>query len=585
MDTTTADFQFERNLTSQICELVDTPRALAVHLLLANGEYGQLLALTTDPGMYDSSSAFADDHLVTELMRKSLAMPSGIDTEQVCITSFLESEKHCRETNERFYTESTVEPPWFDRCRKIVSKILGPLTVDVLNEIEVSIKHGSGASVGVSGDKLVVSNKYDCIPSITKELLPFAKALMGQSWAEYRPEVELVKGSSFFTVPKNAKTDRGCATEPLLNMMLQQGIGAYLRRRLALFGVDITNQGINQAWASLAHELRLATLDLSSASDLISCGLLYRLLPERWLHLLDLARSKYMQLPDGGYIELEKFCTMGNGFTFPLETLLFHACMLSVIAKGDQWACSTYGDDMVCRQKDVPVVLAALDYLGFRVNVKKSCLAGRFFESCGTDWFDGSNVRAFYLRKDPNDLVPYSVSAANSLRLYAKRRLNGVACDGRFQAIWEGLFVSAPFVWRKCRVPLSLGDCGFLSTVAEAGASLVSSDDGWERTYKCRRIRLQPKYTEKRSQGVVLAALAGADRRVSLQPLATVAINCMLLPNGTYRSDWMRTIALSLRSLGRQNPSLGREPQRGIYSLSRPSWAHVLEWAEGFEWC
>jgi hypothetical protein len=578
------NFQFERNLTQQVCQFVDTPRALTVHLLVENEEYGQLLGLTTEQRYYESHRQFADDHLVTEILRKSMSMPTGIDKAGACLASFLEGEIHCRETNDRMYGDWK-EPPWFNRFRANVSRILGPLSKHALQRIHSLSKHGSGASVGVSGDQLTASKKYDAIPSCTGELLPLAKAIMGEAWAEYRPELELVKGCKFFTVPKNAKTDRGCATEPLLNMMLQQGIGRYLKSRLRKFGVDISDQSINQSWASLAYDLNLATIDLSMASDLIATGLVFRVLPDEWLHLLDLARSKYMELPDGSVIELEKFSSMGNGFTFGLETLLFFALLLTVVPARDHWSCSAYGDDLICHQRYAAEVLTGLEQLGFKVNVKKSCLAGSFFESCGTDWFKSQPVRPFYLRKDETDLVPYPVSAANMLRLYSQRISSMRCCDSRWMPLWKSLVKQAPKEWRCCRTPSSLGDSGIISSISEARPR-VCRKGGWEEGYLCRRIRLTPTVVDRRTRGVLFAAQARTSQEEILPEIARPTINSVGSRFMGSCVSGMRHLAWAFQRLdGNQMPTGGREPVRGLYRLARPSMVRVLDWTEGLEWC
>lgn len=582
MDTSLQNLQFECNLAQQLCELVNSPRALTVSLLLRNGEFGQYMGLSLDPQSYSNTSAFADDYLVTEILRKSPNLPLGIDRVASCITSFEDSEKRCSETNDLFYNMAVL-PGWVERLKKNVARILGPLDKHALDQIFRGVTHGSGASVGVSGYGMVVSDKYDAIPTCTQDLLPFAQVLLGEQWCLYRPEVRLVQGNEFFTVPKNAKTDRGCATEPLLNMYLQQGIGRYFKRRLKQFGVDISDQSINQSWASVAQELGLATIDLSMASDLISCGLMFRILPERWLHLLDLARSKYMKRLDGTWTELEKFSTMGNGFTFGLETIVFYAVLMTVVPPSEHCVISAYGDDLICPQRWAREVLNALEYLGFKVNGEKSCLAGNFFESCGTDWFNGQSVRPFYLRRDEDDLVPYHVSAANSLRLYAKMRLCDVACDVRFRHIWKGLLVTAPRVWRNCRVPPQLGNSGFISTAEEAGA-VWASTDGMEPVTRCRRIRLIPEYAEKRTFGVLLAALAGAsDSETWLRLDSEASYRVGATDSTRLPGEVAIAIANFLRDSD-SSESRGKEPMRGLYGLSRPGWATIDRWPDGFEW-
>jgi hypothetical protein len=99
---------------------------------------------------------------------------------------------------------------------------------------------------------------------------------------------------------------------------------------------------------------------------------------------------------------------MGNGFTFPFQTLLFasivHACyrLLGIPLKFDDDGPSNFGvfgDDIIVRSDAYEFVCQALRVLGFVVNDGKSFNSGHFRESCGEDWWMGHNVRGLYIRK------------------------------------------------------------------------------------------------------------------------------------------------------------------------------------------
>jgi len=197
-------------------------------------------------------------------------------------------------------------------------------------------------------------------------------------------------------VPKNAKTHRTIVKEPVLNTMIQLALGDHIAGRLQAFGLGTRDQSINQGLAcagSITGEY--ATLDLSSASDTISTELVYELLPFEWADLLDSARSRKVKL-DGVVINQEKFSSMGNGFTFPLETLIFWA--LSSSASDDDFA-SVYGDDIICSTSSVTAVKRILTACGFSINEKKSYWAGPFRESCGGDYLRGIDIRPLYQKK------------------------------------------------------------------------------------------------------------------------------------------------------------------------------------------
>lgn len=197
-------------------------------------------------------------------------------------------------------------------------------------------------------------------------------------------------------VPKNAKTYRTVMTEPTLNTLVQGAYGRWIADRLRRIGQDINDQTRNQRmarWGSLTGEL--ATLDLSSASDTISTELVAHLLPYDWFSALDSCRTKTALDGDTQY-RLEKFSSMGNGFTFPLQTLIFWA-LASSCNQSDKDV-SVYGDDIIVPVTHIADILATFDACGFILNKDKSYWTGPFRESCGADYYFGVNVRPFYFK-------------------------------------------------------------------------------------------------------------------------------------------------------------------------------------------
>jgi len=101
-------------------------------------------------------------------------------------------------------------------------------------------------------------------------------------------------------------------------------------------------------------------------------------------------------MPDGKWVFNEKFSSMGNGFTFELETMIFWAAISSV----SDGLISVYGDDLIIESAYYHDVISALDLLGFTPNGEKSFYQGKFRESCGADYWDGNEVRPCYLKSD-----------------------------------------------------------------------------------------------------------------------------------------------------------------------------------------
>jgi hypothetical protein len=85
---------------------------------------------------------------------------------------------------------------------------------------------------------------------------------------------------------------------------------------------------------------------------------------------------------------------MGNGFTFPLETLIFWSLAAACCPQDSD--ATAYGDDLIVPTECYPLLVEVLVALGFVVNLTKSYHTGPFRESCGKDYFRGTDVRPYY---------------------------------------------------------------------------------------------------------------------------------------------------------------------------------------------
>jgi hypothetical protein len=214
-------------------------------------------------------------------------------------------------------------------------------------------------------------------------------------------KVRIVDNNIINFVPKTVKTERTIAVEPLLNGYIQKGIDVEMRNRLKRVGIDLNDQTKNQRMARegsvLSQDDPYATIDLSSASDSISIELCRYLLPEGWFRLLDETRSKSYSI-DGVLRPYQKFTTMGNGFCFPLETLIFASlCNTACLEMDNPTDFTVYGDDIIVRSSVAARVLELLRVCGFKANASKTFVKGPFRESCGADWFEGKDVRPISL--------------------------------------------------------------------------------------------------------------------------------------------------------------------------------------------
>jgi len=211
-----------------------------------------------------------------------------------------------------------------------------------------------------------------------------------------------------------------------MNIYLQLGVGSVLKKRLAAAGCDLRSQEKNQQLALLGSQNtipdfeRPATVDLEMASDTLAIELVRELLPEDWFYLLSDLRSPFGLQADGSVRKWAKFSSMGNGYTFELESLIFYALVCSTVEyfHGSLEYVSVFGDDIILPHYWYPMVRECLQFAGFRINNEKSFVAGPFRESCGADYFEGTAVRPFYLKrqiKSRKDLI----FLTNSLVVFA----------------------------------------------------------------------------------------------------------------------------------------------------------------------
>lgn len=227
--------------------------------------------------------------------------------------------------------------------------------------------------------------------------------------------VKLISGNRVTFVPKDATTDRAIAIEPSGNVMLQLGVGSYIKTRLTGWGINLTSQAKNRAFAkqgSYDEDNSYCTIDLRMASDTLSLETVRTLLPSDWFTYMDNIRSSVgtLKTSDGPKeILYEKFSSMGNGFTFELESLIFFALTLASMRfegfEGNhQNDISVFGDDVICRKQYTASVISSFEFFGFEINRDKSFISGNFRESCGQDYVFGHDVRPFFLKRKVSSL-------------------------------------------------------------------------------------------------------------------------------------------------------------------------------------
>jgi len=338
--------------------------------------------------------------------------------------------------NERVGEIQKVSPPSqaldrriVDNARYFVTNILERFTssfdeLAIQQPLEMSYlwsnwRFGPGASNGVKGshaaDKIwqAMTCTALCEPLVHKlrSYSPYFASRDGQQGVSGTTQVE---GSKLTTVPKNEDTERTIAIEPSGNMCLQLAAGMYLEGALRHIGLDIRNQQQKNIAMAKRGSISgdVATLDLKSASDMISIDLVRALLPGVWFDLLMKLRSPTITIPgdgkagdSGSQVELHMISTMGNGFTFPLMTLIIVALIYGFrcIRGGPtlylDWSNTcVFGDDIIIPTNEYSGFVEVLTKAGLIVNNEKSYSEGSFRESCGGDFLNGVDITPFYVK-------------------------------------------------------------------------------------------------------------------------------------------------------------------------------------------
>lgn len=450
-------------LAKEILSNLQTPLSNQMLASLSQGP-NALVSTSVDPKGYASAEDFRRDYLATEMFSKYPKWDLGIDRQKVALEKFKESEDQCRITNTRFrsprawpYGTAAVV---HTACRKI-QELLGPFN---WNEAVLGFDFGPGSTTRLPRKRSDRYYKFSGIPEVSHNCLPLADAalsyfkLWGQSVKGLGKPLVVCQGNKVVTVPKNAKTDRVIAIEPCMNIFIQKGIGGVIRRRLRKVGINLNDQSKNQELARAGSiDDDLVTIDLSSASDTISYEVVKALLPPDWFDALCACRSEKGVLPSGEVVLYRKFSSMGNGFTFELESLIFWAicsAVRSLNGESDR-RLAIYGDDIIVPTGMAAELVTMLQFFGFTVNTKKSHLSGPFRESCGKHFFLGDDVTPIYVRESV-DSYPRYIWLCNQLKRWSWNRVYGL--DPLLKGSWDLSRSQLSGFWSKPLIPDGMGD-------------------------------------------------------------------------------------------------------------------------------
>lgn len=438
-------FSFLEETAFQYWAQLDCPTSLALTILGRAGQWAEVLTFAVVPENFVDPYAYARANAAVTFLKKNPAVPGFTkeDRLEACKRAWREGEASCYKANERLSPflvhpeEDSAPAKLLRRARSILLRWLGPCPEDLPDDLGYDAgrlhrvparrrgmvdlaRHGPGTTFSSSVANPTAADKYDDVISLTHGARFHLWNLCDSKWLAALIEradrlgrspcdmLNWSRGNRFAAVPKTAKTDRGIAIECTLNVYFQLALGRSIRsalRRRAGWNLDHASTTHREMARRASVDGSWATIDLSNASDSLCKNLVRVLLRDTpWLERMEDLRSTHTFFDQKWHL-LEKFSSMGNGYTFELETSVF-ACLISASLELQGLSgvlghdLFVFGDDIIVRTEVAESVIAVLGWAGFKVNQEKTFVRGSFRESCGGDFFLGHPVRGFYLKSD-----------------------------------------------------------------------------------------------------------------------------------------------------------------------------------------
>lgn len=379
---------------------------------------------------------------ITLLMGK-IEVPCSDARNDEAISAYIKCEQEVRRN------DCTVTPEMHEQFRVTSLLLFGDVMAIMDKKIHdgsLIPKHGPGATA----DRLKGNLKFDQVEWTARleSIFPYGEYAIPNWRFNY-----LLDGVDFLEpgqerpvkvtlVPKTLKTPRVIAVEPTCMQYMQQAILGDLVPLLesqltpAFEQIGFTDQSLNRNMAQQSSiDGSLATLDLSEASDRVS-NQHVRLMTSHFKHFseaLDATRSRKADVPGRGVIRLAKYASMGSATCFPVEAMVFLTIVYIGLQKSHRRQFTendvksfrgkvrVYGDDIVIPREHLSCVIEELQAFGLKINIDKSFGTGKFRESCGGDYYDGTDVTPVRVRhsfpssrKDGREVIA-AVSLRNNL--------------------------------------------------------------------------------------------------------------------------------------------------------------------------
>jgi hypothetical protein len=343
------------------------------------------------------------------------------------------------------FTDGYVSEPGLcldrDRCPIALLRALDQVTGIVFSRFpefdwrEVTPRHGTGAVA----DQQTGTDKYQFRywPSKLGGLFPY------EYFAQHREDLHLEEPRSYtnhelpaklLAVPKTLKGPRLITSEPTAHQYLQQALLGWIRKNIPFplnLCVDFKRQDYSRNLCLESSVTgRLATVDLSSASDRLSLWTVervFRTCPS-FLHALHACRTRWVVNHTGVgerfFMKMKKFAGQGSAVTFPVQSMVYACMAIACVLFENKTEINSrnisnaakklrvFGDDIIMSHHAVYSLSLLMDHCGLKVNASKTHWQGYFRESCGMDAFKGVDVTPLYLRAlelgdSPQDLASW----------------------------------------------------------------------------------------------------------------------------------------------------------------------------------
>ncbi|DAD51782.1 RNA-directed RNA polymerase [ssRNA phage Gerhypos.1_27] len=377
----------------------------------------------------------------------------------------------------------------------------------------IGFRHGPGAV----SERFNQSEKFDFKnwPNKLDDWFPFEFCGKTAGSPKERP-LNNEKSSRLILVPKTAKSPRIIAAEPAAHQWCQQLIRSYFvmetkSNPLLGYFVNFARQDLSgDLVVRASRDRKLATVDLSDASDRLSCWTVERVFRSNpsVLHALHAARTRLLRdsvSKHPGFLKLRKFASQGTAVTFPVQSVVFLCIALAASMQHGKITprrilslrnkVRVYGDDIILPSTGYEEILVLLDLLQLKANKAKCYVSGHFRESCGSDAFLGVDVTPV----KPKTVLPDGPASRQAV----VDTINNLFVKGLWNASHSLESLLPPRVQRGLRI-VGPGDAGLVGLRSYCGSDESHLKQRWNsrlHRYESRVWGLRPRTRKSRTEG------------------------------------------------------------------------------------